>query len=59
MAMICSSETESPNPEVFKPWGALMVLWGGGGVVCMREEFILNEIWAQDKIRILVGSLLV
>jgi hypothetical protein len=29
------------------PWGELFVLWGGG-VVCMRDIFILNEICAQD-----------
>jgi hypothetical protein len=27
---------------------ALLVLWGGG-VVCLIEIFILNEIWEQDK----------
>jgi hypothetical protein len=28
--------------------------WGGGRVVCVRYTIILNEIWAQDKIYILV-----
>jgi hypothetical protein len=31
---------------------------GGGGVVCMRDTFILDDIWAQDKIYILVCALL-
>jgi hypothetical protein len=30
----------------------------GGGVDCKRDMFILNEIWAQDKIHILTGTLL-
>jgi hypothetical protein len=30
----------------------------GGGVVCMRVIFILNEIWTEDGIHILVGTLL-
>jgi hypothetical protein len=44
------------------------VPWGGGGgrgwasgqvgVDCMRDLFILNEIWAQGKIYILIGTLL-
>jgi hypothetical protein len=38
------------NAEVPKlcppPPGTLLVLW----VVCMRDVFIFNEIWAQDKI---------
>jgi hypothetical protein len=40
------------------PWrGAVGSL--GARVVCMRVMFILNEIWAKDKIYILVGTLLV
>jgi hypothetical protein len=40
---------------------------GGGGrcwssegaqIVCLRDIFILNEMWAKDKIYILVGTLL-
>jgi hypothetical protein len=31
---------------------------GGEQVVYMMDIFILNEIWVQDKIYILVGSLL-
>jgi hypothetical protein len=38
------------------PRGALLVLWGGA--VCMRNIFILNEIWSSDKIYILVRTLL-
>jgi hypothetical protein len=30
-------------------WRTVLVLWGAR-VVCMRGIFILNEIWAQDKI---------
>jgi hypothetical protein len=45
-------------PDVPKLWGAppgaLLALWwwGGGGerVVYKRDRFILNEMWAQDKI---------
>jgi hypothetical protein len=29
---------------------------GGGRVVCMRDIFTLNEIWAQGKIYILIGT---
>jgi hypothetical protein len=38
------------------PRRAVLVLWGG--VVCMRDIFILNEIWAKGKIYTLVGPLL-
>jgi hypothetical protein len=31
-------------------------LRGGGRVDCMRNMFILNEIWAQGKIYILLRS---
>jgi hypothetical protein len=53
------------NPEVSKVWGAppgrgavgpLGV--GGSPVVCMRDVFISNEIWAQGKIYILVVTVL-
>jgi hypothetical protein len=30
---------------------------GGGLVVCMRDISVLNKIWAQDKIYILVRTL--
>jgi hypothetical protein len=30
----------------------------GERVVCMRVLFILNEIWAQDKICILIGTMI-
>jgi hypothetical protein len=44
---------ETPNPEVLKLWGApgrgLSWSSGGGGVDCMRDIFILNEIWVQGK----------
>jgi hypothetical protein len=33
-------------------------LGGGVKVVCMRDKSIFNEMWAQDKINILVGILL-
>jgi hypothetical protein len=31
---------------------------GGGEFACMRDIFILNEVWVQDKIYILVGTFL-
>jgi hypothetical protein len=42
------------------PGGAVGPLTGGGvGGVCMRDiVLILNEIWAQDKVYILVDTLL-
>jgi hypothetical protein len=30
----------------------------GAQVVCVRDIFILNKLWAQDKIYILIGTLL-
>jgi hypothetical protein len=43
-----------PRSEVPKQWGAppggAVGLLGGRGVVYMKDIFILNEIWAQDKI---------
>jgi hypothetical protein len=39
--------------------GALLVLWWRATqIVYMKDTFILNEIWAQDKIYILVSTLL-
>jgi hypothetical protein len=37
------------------PGGAVGPL---GGVDCMGDIFILNEIWTQGKIYILIGTLL-
>jgi hypothetical protein len=31
---------------------------GGTRVACMSDIFILHEIWSQDKIYILLGTLL-
>jgi hypothetical protein len=31
---------------------------GGARVVCMRDIFVLNEMWVQDKTYILGGFLL-
>jgi hypothetical protein len=45
------------RPEVLKLWGAIGPLVGTR-VVCMRDIFILNEIWVQGKICILIGTLL-
>jgi hypothetical protein len=47
-------------PEVLKMWSAPpgsapFVLWG---VDFMRHIFILNYIWVQGKIYILIGTLL-
>jgi hypothetical protein len=39
------------------PRVALLVPWGGGELFTWLA-FILNKIWAQDKIYILVGTLL-
>jgi hypothetical protein len=33
-------------------------LGGGAAIDCMRDTFILNEIWVQGKIHTLVGTLL-
>jgi hypothetical protein len=38
--------------------GALLVLLVGGRIVCMRDIFILIEMWTEDKVRILVSPLL-
>jgi hypothetical protein len=53
------------NPEVSKMCGALPPPRGGGAlchlegrIVCMRDIFILYEIWAQDEVYILVWPLL-
>jgi hypothetical protein len=40
--------------------GTLLVVFflgGGAQVVCMKGIFILNKMWAQDKIYILAGTL--
>jgi hypothetical protein len=42
---------------VAHPQGALFALWRAR-VVCMRDIFILDEIWTQYKIYVLVGTLL-
>jgi hypothetical protein len=39
--------------QVPKLWGAQRGRcwsYGGGGAVSIRDTFILNDIWAQDKI---------
>jgi hypothetical protein len=49
-----SSQTVGRPP----PRGAQLVLWAGG-VVSMRDIFILNEIWVQDtemKQRIILAN---
>jgi hypothetical protein len=38
--------------------GAVGPLGGKARVVCMRDIFILNKIWIQNKIYILVGTFL-
>jgi hypothetical protein len=42
--------------QKFPNCATLLVLWGGVRV-CVGD-FILKEIWAQDKICILIGTLL-
>jgi hypothetical protein len=39
------------------PWGRSWS-FGGERIVCTRDIFILDEIWAKDKMYILVGTLL-
>jgi hypothetical protein len=39
------------------PLGGLLDLCGGTRVVCVRDLFTLNEIWAEDEIYIFVGTL--
>jgi hypothetical protein len=43
---------------VGRPTGAVLALWGETRVACMMIIFVLNEIWMQDKIYSLVGTLL-
>jgi hypothetical protein len=38
--------------------GEALIVLRGPRVVCMRNIFIFNEIWAKDKIYILLGTLL-
>jgi hypothetical protein len=40
------------------PGGAVFPLGGGVRVDCMRDIFILNEIWVPSKIYILIRTLL-
>jgi hypothetical protein len=47
------------SPEVSKLQGALSLREGGALGPLGVAGFYLNEIWAQDKIYILVGTLLV
>jgi hypothetical protein len=50
------------RPEVLKLWGAppegAQLVLCGGRVGCTRDIFLLNEMWIQSKIHILVGTLL-
>jgi hypothetical protein len=39
------------------PWWVLLVVRGDARF-CVRDIFILNEIWEQDEIHVLVGTLL-
>jgi hypothetical protein len=43
-----------PRPVVPKQWGSPP--GGGGTVLALVDVFILNEIWAQGKVHILVGT---
>jgi hypothetical protein len=56
------SSKDVSNAEVLKMrpplGGGALLVFGGGRVVCMRDIFILNEIWTQEKVCILVGTLL-
>jgi hypothetical protein len=53
--LICQRIAKFAGPA----WGAVGGLGGGGRVFCMKNIFILNKVWTQDKIYILVGTLLV
>jgi hypothetical protein len=58
--------TKLPSYELLQQWFSNFEppprrrCWSfeGGRVVCTRDIFIVDEIWAQDKIHILVGTLL-
>jgi hypothetical protein len=52
------SSTEFPKLWDAPHGGAVGSLGGGAQGFCTRIIFILKEIWTQDKIYILVGTLL-
>jgi hypothetical protein len=53
----CETLEHSSQTARCHPWGGC---WSSAGMqgVCMRDMFILNEIWRQDTIHILVRTLL-
>jgi hypothetical protein len=58
------SLTQVSRADVCKLWstntlGGVVGPLGGGARVCVRDIFILNGIWAQNKIYILIGTSLV
>jgi hypothetical protein len=50
-------DSKLPNCGAPPPPGALLVLCEGASY-CVRDIFILKEIWAQNKIYNFVGTLL-
>jgi hypothetical protein len=56
MAGRLQSKVDVPKLWNGTPGDALRPLGGGGRVVCMRDILVLNEMWAQDEIYILVGT---
>jgi hypothetical protein len=45
------------NYEARSQGGVIGSLWGAR-VVCIRDIFILKEVWAQDKKKLILGTLL-
>jgi hypothetical protein len=57
--VICTLQQIMPVIIQRFPKCGVCPLWGAWALVgCMRHVFILNEIWAQDKIYILIATLL-
>jgi hypothetical protein len=45
-----NSQQEHSIADVSKLWGPRCWFGGGGLVVCMKDRFIFDKIWAQDNI---------
>jgi hypothetical protein len=55
--IVCSSHT-AHNPDVPRLWPMRGTAGPLGGASCLFKGHTLNEIWAQNKIYILIGTLL-